>query len=332
MTTRLDWVRSYEQSRDATATCREHGISRATLRKWWQRYEAEGPNGLAERSRAPRRTPRKTGSHEENAILALRTRGLGLRRIQAALQAEYGAALSLSTIRRVLARTAPDPPAPARRPPPRSVLAETAAEEGLAATLAEAITRGGFRPGEKLTEEGLARQFSIGRTRVREALRQLSFLGLVTLERNRGAFVSSPSREEVAAAYEARRVVEAGIVTRVATRLGGCPDCAELAALRSHIDLQAAAEAAGHRLRLVKLLTGFHLILARMGGNPFLLGVLEQLTATTSLAVLLDDRSRPPRCAVGEHRAIVDAIAAGDVGRSVSLMCEHLGAPRVDKL
>lgn len=335
MQERLDWIRSYERTRDATATCRQYGICRATLRKWWLRYEAEGPDGLGERSRAPRRSPNRRLREEDTArILALRDRGLGLRRIGAALRAEHGIDLSQSTIRRALARATPPPAAPAgRRPAPRSALTDPALEEGLTAALAEAITQGVFQPGEKLAEEGLARRFGVGRTRLRQALRELSFLGLVMLERNRGAFVSLPSSEDVRGAYAARRVVEAGIVTELAGRAGGCPDCAELSALRRHVERQAAAEAAGHRTRLVKLLTDFHIQMARMAGNPFLLAFVEKLCATTSLAVLLHPRAGRPSCAVEEHRAIIRAIGEGDTGRAARLMCEHLGdgAARAEK-
>jgi len=327
MQERLDWIRAYDRTRDATAICRQYGISRATLRKWWLRYEAEGAAGLAERSRAPLRSPNRRADEGTTArILALRDRGLGLRRIEATLRAEDGVALSLSTIRRVLARARPEatPPAPAR-PTPRAALTDPAMEEGLTAQLAEAITQGLFRPGERLTEEGLARRFGVGRTRVREALRELSFLGLVTLERNRGAFVSRPSAEDVGRAYAARRVVEAGVVTELAARIGGCADCTELGVLRRHVEAQAAAQAAGHRVRLVKLLTGFHLEMARLVGNPFLLAFLEKLTATTSLAVLLHRQPDRPACAVEEHRAILDAVAAGATERAARLVCEHLG-------
>lgn len=334
MEERLDWVRSYERSRDATATCRQYGISRATLRKWWLRYEAEGPAGLQERSRAPHRSPnRRAGEKEVALVLALRD--LAPPRIAEALRAEYGLALSTSTIRRVLARARPEavPLPAARRAAPRVALTDPAMEEGLTAQLAEAITQGLYRPGEKLTEEGLARRFGTGRTRIRQALRELSFLGLVTLERHRGAFVSNPSSEDVRRAYAARRVTESGVVAALSERIGGCPDCAELVVLRRHVERQAAAEAAGQRVRLVKLLTDFHVEMARLAGNPFLLSFVEKLTAVTALAVLLQQHSDRRSCAVAEHRAILHAIASGATEQAVRLICEHLGddANRAEK-
>lgn len=322
---RLAWITAYERCGNAADVCRRHGISRATLRKWWRRYEAEGIAGLAERSRAPVHSPsRKVIPAQREAVLALRGAGLGFGRIRDRLARDSGIDLSVSTIRRIIARADPAwrPPAPA--PPAQSPpegLASTTPPEGVAAQLAEAIHAGHFRPGEKLAEEALARRFGAGRTRIRDALRSLAFLGVVRIERNRGAFVARPSDAEIASAYEARRVIEAGIVSDIG-RLAP----AQAETLRRHVATQAAAEAAGQRVRLVQLLTEFHLVLAGMSGNHFLRGFLEQLTATTSLAVLLYDRAAPPCCAVQEHADLVDHLARGESAAAVALMLRHLGA------
>lgn len=43
-----------------TALSRRYGVSRPTVDKWIARYQEEGPGGLEERSRAPRRSPQQT--------------------------------------------------------------------------------------------------------------------------------------------------------------------------------------------------------------------------------------------------------------------------------
>lgn len=320
---RLAWITAYERCGNAAEVCRRHGISRATLRKWWRRYEAEGIAGLAERSRAPAHSPsRKVTPAQRDAALALREAGLGFGSIRDRLRREAAIDLSVSTIRRIIARANPAWHPSAPPPTPSTVgLATTTPPEGVAAQLAEAIHAGHFRPGEKLAEETLARRFAAGRTRVRDALRTLAFLGVVRIERNRGAFVAQPSDAEVARAYEARRVIEAGIVSEIG-RLAP----AQAETLRRHIAAQAAAEASGQRVRLVQLLTEFHHVLAGMSGNHFLRGFLERLTATTSLAVLLYDRAAPPCCAVQEHAELVDHLARGESAAAVALMLRHLGA------
>lgn len=81
---RLQWIKLYEETRDAGLVCRRCGISRPTLRKWWQRYRKDGVDGLGSQSRRPKSSPStKVGETEEQLILSLRrSRNLGARRIQ----------------------------------------------------------------------------------------------------------------------------------------------------------------------------------------------------------------------------------------------------------
>jgi transposase InsO family protein len=51
--------------------CRRYDISPKTGYKWLERYEREGPPGLANRSRRPRHSPRRTTAKVERRILAL---------------------------------------------------------------------------------------------------------------------------------------------------------------------------------------------------------------------------------------------------------------------
>ena len=50
---RLRWVKHYEQSQNAALSCRRCGISKATLLKWWRRYQVQGESGLHSQSRRP---------------------------------------------------------------------------------------------------------------------------------------------------------------------------------------------------------------------------------------------------------------------------------------
>lgn len=54
------------------ALCRHFGISRKTGYKWRARFGAEGAGGLTDRSRRPKRSPRRTRATIEEAVLALR--------------------------------------------------------------------------------------------------------------------------------------------------------------------------------------------------------------------------------------------------------------------
>ncbi len=89
-----------------------------------------------------------------------------------------------------------------------AVVKITRAEE-LRLQLADEIVRGGLPPGSPLDESDIARRFSVSRTPVREALRQLVASGLVEARPHRGAVVARPSLERLTGMFEAMAELEA---------------------------------------------------------------------------------------------------------------------------
>ena len=94
-----------------------------------------------------------------------------------------------------------------------------------------AILEHRLAPGTKLGEDRLAGIFSTSRARVREVLARLANERVVDLVPQRGAFVAKPTVEQAADVFEARRLIEPGIVRRLVARL----DSNTLAATRPAI-------------------------------------------------------------------------------------------------
>jgi transposase InsO family protein len=101
---RLRWVQMFERTQQVNVTCQRCGICRATLRKWWQRYQEQGEEGLRSRSRRPHRLqPRKVTPEQEVLILELRrTRKLGPKGLQRELLRLHDLRFSTRTIWKVL--------------------------------------------------------------------------------------------------------------------------------------------------------------------------------------------------------------------------------------
>ena len=73
MSERHEFVLIASQSEaNVRALCRRFGISSATAYKWLARFQNEGAMGLADRSRRPHHSPRKTVPLIEDAVLGLR--------------------------------------------------------------------------------------------------------------------------------------------------------------------------------------------------------------------------------------------------------------------
>jgi DNA-binding GntR family transcriptional regulator len=83
----------------------------------------------------------------------------------------------------------------------------TKADE-LALALEEAIVSGELEPGSVLRQEQVSAQYAVSRTPVREALRRLAALGLVSFEPNRGFRVRTLSRQEMWEAFLLRAELE----------------------------------------------------------------------------------------------------------------------------
>ena len=75
--------------------------------------------------------------------------------------------------------------------------------------IGDRIVTGYLRPGEKLDEASLAARFDVSRTPVREALGQLSAMGLVERRPNRGAIVAVVTQEHLASMFESMAELEA---------------------------------------------------------------------------------------------------------------------------
>ena len=101
--------------------------------------------------------------------------------------------------------------------------------DDLALALEEAIVSGEIPPGSVLRQEHLSEQFQVSRTPVREALRRLAALGLVTFEPNRGVRVRMLAREELREAFLVRAELE-GLATEIATPKMSAADLGELEA------------------------------------------------------------------------------------------------------
>jgi DNA-binding GntR family transcriptional regulator len=176
-------------------------------------------------------------------------------------------------------------------------------------------------PGTKLGEDRLAAIFGVSRARIRRVLPRLAHEGVVTLEPNRGAFVAKPTVAEARDVFQARRLIEPGIVENLMRQ----PDlAATLARLRRHVGAEAKARAAGDTRAIVRLSGEFHVLLADAAGNAVLTKTMRELASLTCLVIALYDRPTVPSCLGEEHGDILEAIAAGERARAAKLMVDHL--------
>ncbi|AMT94497.1 GntR family transcriptional regulator [Brevibacterium linens] len=85
-------------------------------------------------------------------------------------------------------------------------------DSSLVNRLTDRLIAGELRPGERLSETALAKEFDVSRNTLREAFRVLGEQGLVTHIPHRGVSVASPSTADVVDIYRVRHHVECSVL------------------------------------------------------------------------------------------------------------------------
>jgi DNA-binding FadR family transcriptional regulator len=196
------------------------------------------------------------------------------------------------------------------------------------------IRSGEYGTGARLPpERDLARQLGVSRPSVREALIALEVEGLVEVRIGSGIYVRAPDPTATADAPEAA----AGPFELLRARYVIESECAALAAKSAkRSQVQAIGDALDEMDREVESgrqpLPGdrlFHLRIAEATGNGALVHVIKMLweERTGELFTRLEHHYDSPelwRAAIGEHRAVLKAIAARDPDAARAAMQRHL--------
>ncbi|MFJ4334031.1 MULTISPECIES: GntR family transcriptional regulator [unclassified Streptomyces] len=206
------------------------------------------------------------------------------------------------------------------------------------AAIREAIVTGVLRRGEKVTERGLAESLSISATPVREALRRLEQDRLVERTGPRSVRVAQFGKEElreftmiedVLRALSARLAAEKSTAAQ-RRQMSACLDEAD--DLRN--ELRGVAPGSDEERDLVlaiqELMSRFHTLVDEAGGNAILLQMLHTVDAfgsegrrNSALSQVRSEQGNVVDERYRQHRAIYDAIAAGNGDKAEELMRAH---------
>lgn len=194
--------------------------------------------------------------------------------------------------------------------------------EQVSAALREAIHDFRLQPGQRLVERELIEQLDVSRTTVREALRELTAEGLVTMVPQKGAIVSAPSFHDVGDLYEVRAALESLLVQRFTERASPSQALGLAAAV------EGFAEASGRDAGIQAVLAAkdvFYEVLLAGAASPALQQLIEGIQARVRV-LRAASMSSPGRGlqAVEELRGVVAAIRAGDGEHAAALYAEHI--------
>lgn len=210
---------------------------------------------------------------------------------------------------------------------PESIPLAQTLPERLAETLSARITDGTYRPGERLTEGVLAKEFGVSHGPVRDALRMLERAGLVNILPYRGAQVAQLDVQEVKELYQVR----AALVGLRARWIAENPNREAFLAQaeKAVAQLEALAAAPGKDAEYAAAALALNREFTENVSNRWLRSMLQGLslqTARYTRVGLADPGHR--RESARYWRKLLETIRAGDAERAEKIASENSLASR----
>ena len=182
-------------------------------------------------------------------------------------------------------------------------------------------------PGSMLSENELSSEMHLSRTPVREALIELSKVGIVEIYPQKGSVVSFIDYKLVEEARFMRSVLECAVVDLA------CKAAEEeaVAELKENVKLQEFYLENRSPQKLLELDNEFHRLLFHITGKDQIYQLMDSFTIhfdrirSMSLAAVKDLKM------VSDHQAIVEAIAAKDGDGAKREMEKHLSRYKIDE-
>lgn len=179
------------------------------------------------------------------------------------------------------------------------------------------IIDGRYEPGQRLSENTLARELSTSRAPVHDALLTLRGEGLVQVYPQRGSYVFNPTNDESLALCEVSAVYEMGALTlamehnpdKLCDLLGEQVQFGELALENNDMAAWASAD------------RSFHQTVITLSSNPFLVDAYQTISSRIATLVYRLPSSRERiASSVEQHKAILRMICRRDLGRASELL------------
>ena len=183
-----------------------------------------------------------------------------------------------------------------------------------------------LRPLEVLRDTDLARQLGVSRTPVREALRKLEDEGLIESHRNQWTRVSAVEPRHLLEIYPVAHALHLTALRLAFKHLGK----EDLEALRAANAAMSVAIARGRPAEALRADAAFHRVIVERAGNPILTQLVTWLTERLQRIELAHfGQVESGSASAEEHRALIRAIRAGDLGAAVKHMSTNWECPIV---
>ncbi|WP_139980293.1 GntR family transcriptional regulator [Nocardioides litoris] len=174
--------------------------------------------------------------------------------------------------------------------------------------LLDRIMRGYYKPGARIVELQVAKELGTSQSPVREALRDLAAIGIITIHSRRGARVRLPTSKELADISVVRSEIDALAASLAAPVM----DQPTLDTLRDAYREMQEHYGAGDHGAMTQADARFHRVIANTSGNQAIEHVFDQLEPFARTFITLTLPTADVGSIISEHGRILDALEQGD--------------------
>lgn len=190
--------------------------------------------------------------------------------------------------------------------------------------LRQEILDGHLKPDDRLIERDIATKLNVSRTPIREALRKLESEGFVEHVPRKGVIVRGFNVTEIEEIYDIRKELECLVVRKAISKITD-EDVQNLQLILEGLDIE---ETVDHQ-STAKGLNQFDEVILNMTQMPLLKNFVHSLKESLIRYQRINLSNAPRRkSAIGEHKAILQAIIDRDAPKAEKLTIEHIDHSR----
>lgn len=197
------------------------------------------------------------------------------------------------------------------------------AENQIYDRIKNAITKRYIRQGNQLVETTIANQLGVSRTPVRAAIKRLVYDGYAEFVPNKGAFIITPSDEEILEAFAVRLTLETMAVELAAKNM----TVSEIKTLYKYVEDETKIFNENRYDEYYKVNNDIHFSIARASGNKILYQYIQDIINKSKIFQILADPIESYSIGhptIEEHIHIIKAVEKRDVKAAKKEMKIHL--------
>ena len=186
----------------------------------------------------------------------------------------------------------------------------------------EAILKKRLNPGVKLSEISLQEEFGYSRSVIRQGFDRLVDSGVLIHKKNQSVRVACPTELETKQIYEARKAIENGVIMILVEKYHNKQ--LDLKEIDSMVTEEKQLHNSAELAKLTRLSCDFHLTLAELCDNKYLVESLKPLIPLSALAASVYADRKSNFCSFAEHQELIAAIKSNNPKKASNAINVHL--------